>query len=70
MAKKTVSVTRETSTGRNTGFIDKQTGSTMTRGQFVKQIEHGNYPAYHVRVINGVKTPASNPDKKSSNNLG
>jgi hypothetical protein len=41
----------------------------MSRSQFVKKIENGNYPNYHVRNIGGVKTPVSNPDGKSGNNL-
>ncbi|SER07224.1 hypothetical protein SAMN05421690_100766 [Nitrosomonas sp. Nm51] len=42
----------------------------MTRTKFVKEIEHGNYQNYHVRNINGVKTPVSNPDGRDKNNLG
>lgn len=68
--KKSVIVTRETSTGRNTNFLDKQTNHRMTRAQFVRQIENGRYDDYHVRVIDGIKTPASNPDRSSKNNLG
>jgi len=41
----------------------------MTRPQFVKEIKNGNYPNYHIRTINGVKTPVSNPDKIVNNNL-
>jgi len=41
----------------------------MTRAQFVNSIENGQYPEYHVRVINDVKTPVSNPDKSDANNL-
>jgi len=70
MARKTVTVTRESATGRNTSFVDTRTGTNMTRPQFVKQIERGVYPEYHVRVVNGVKTPASNPDSRRNNNLG
>lgn len=69
MTKK-VSVIKENSTGRNETFKDNSTGKTMSRAQFVKEIEKGNYSDYHVREINGVKTPASNPDGKSGNNLG
>lgn len=69
MAKR-VSVTRESSTGRNLGFHDNYTGANMNRRQFVSQIENGNYPNHHVRVINGVKTPVSNPDRSTRNNLG
>lgn len=60
----------ETETGRNTRFRDNQTGNTMSRAEFVRQIEAGNYPNYHVRNVNGVKTPASNPDTSEDNNLG
>ena len=42
----------------------------MSRSQFVRQIENGNYDNYHVRNINGVKTPVSNPDNSTNNNLG
>ncbi len=68
MAK--VKVTKESSTGRNTNFKDTSTGKSMTRAQFVKEIEKGNYSDYHVRNINGVKTPVSNPNGKESDNLG
>lgn len=67
---KRISVTSETNTGRNNTFRDNVTGVTMTRAQFVRQIENNVYDNYHVRVINGIKTPVSNPDKSSSNNLG
>lgn len=42
----------------------------MTRAGFVKRIEKGEYPNYHVRKVNQIKTPASNPDKSKQNNLG
>lgn len=67
---KRITVTSETNTGRNNTFRDNVTGATMTRAQFVRQIENNVYDDYHVRVINGIKTPVSNPDKSSSNNLG
>jgi hypothetical protein len=38
--------------------VDKE----MSRGEFVRQIQQGDYPNYHVRIINGVPTPVSNPD--------
>ncbi len=66
---KRVSVTSENSTGRNLTFHDNYTGANMTRTQFVQQINNGNYDNYHVRVINGVATPVSNPDSSSRNNL-
>lgn len=70
MAYKRVSVVSESKSGRNTHFRDNKTGHSMTRNQFVKKIESGSYDNYHVRNINGVKTPVSNPDSKSGNNLG
>lgn len=66
---KSVKVTRESASGRNLNFHDKRSGADMTRAQFVKAIERGDFPDYHVREINGVKTPVSNPDRSESNNL-
>lgn len=66
---KRVSVINENSTGRNTKFKDNKTGNTMSRSEFVKKIKNGQYRNYHVRTINYVKTPCSNPDKLTSNNL-
>lgn len=68
--KPRIKVVQENSSGRNTKFMDTKTGKEMTRSEFVRQIEQGSYDDFHVRVINGVKTPASNPDKNSKNNLG
>lgn len=70
MAFKRVSVTVENESGRNQRFHDNVTGEDFSRAQFVHRIEHGHYGAYHVRVVNGVKTPASNPDSSENNNLG
>ena len=64
-----ITVTNEDENGRNTNFYDNVTDKGMTLNQFVKAIENGNYPDYHLRVINGVKTPVSNPDKNANNNL-
>lgn len=69
MGRKRVTTTHESSSGRNTKFHDNYTGANMTRNQFVKKIESGEYPKYHVREINGVKTPVSNPDPSKDNNL-
>lgn len=63
-------VTKETDTGRNVGFMDNRTGQEMSRAEVVRRIEQGAYPDYHVRKVNGVKTPASNPDRSEKNNLG
>lgn len=66
---KSVVVTNESESGRNQKFHDNKSGKDMTRAGFVKEIEKGNYDDYHVRVINGIKTPVSNPDGKEGNNL-
>lgn len=69
MARKRVSVTRENKTGRNEQFRDNYTKTNMTRSQFVQKIKSGKYENYHVRNINGVDTPVSNPDGSKNNNL-
>ncbi len=67
---KRITVTTENENGRNTTFHDNYKNTDMTRTQFVNEIKQGNYPNYHVRIINGVNTPCSNPDKSTNNNLG
>lgn len=67
--KPRVVVTQETDTGRNKQFKDTKTNETMSRAQFAKAIEQNKYSDYHVRVINGVKTPVSNPNSTSNDNL-
>lgn len=67
---KRITVTQESNTGRNECFHDNFTGANMTRNQFVNRIKQGNYENYHVRNINGVDTPVSNPDNTRNNNLG
>ena len=42
----------------------------MSRAEFVRRIKAGEYEDYHVRRINNVDTPVSNPNKKKRNNLG
>lgn len=69
MGYKRVKVTQESDSGRNQRFHDNRTGEDMTRAQFVRQIESGNYQNYHVRNVNSVKTPVSNPDGREGNNL-
>lgn len=66
---KRISVTSESSTGRNQKFHDNYTGADMSRTQFVKEIKSGNYPNYSVRNQNGKPTPISNPDDSKNNNL-
>lgn len=66
---KRVEVIQESKTGRNKKFRDKVNGTIMTRAQFVKEIKNDNYDDYHVRNINGIDTPVSNPDDTDGNNL-
>ena len=68
--KNPVLVTEESPTGRNLQFKNENTGKNMSRSEFVKAIEKGCYPDYHIRNINHIKTPVSNPDKSKNNNLG
>jgi hypothetical protein len=70
MAGKRVKVVSESASGRNQRFQDTYTGEQMSRPGFVRAIEQDQYPGYHVREINGVKTPVSNPDHSTGNNLG
>lgn len=65
-----IKVVRESETGRNATFKGTRTGGLMSRAQLVRRIEHGEYARYHVREIDGVKTPVSNPDSSERNNLG
>ena len=69
MARKRVSVTKESSSGRNKTFRDNYNYRNMSRSQFVKRIKNGEYPNHHIRNINGVDTPISNPDSSKNNNL-
>ena len=68
--KQPVQVIDENDTGRNVRFLDPNAGKEMTRPEFVREIEQGNYPEYHVREIEGIKTPCSNPNGKERDNLG
>lgn len=71
MSKKPqIIVIQENKSGRNLTFQDTSTGNTLSRAQFVKEIENGKYNDFHIRNINGIKTPVSNPDNDSNNNLG
>jgi hypothetical protein len=67
---KRVSVTSESASGRDLTYHDNYTGQDLSRAKFVQAIEAGEYSKYHVRNINGVKTPVSNPDSSTNNNLG
>lgn len=66
---KRVTVVKESDSGRNEKFRDNRSGTVMSRPEFVRKIEHGDYDKYHVRIVHGVKTPVSNPDGSEGNNL-
>lgn len=71
MKKPRLTVVQESDSGRNVRFRDNVTRETVSRAEVVRRIENGRYAEeYHVRVVNGVKTPASNPDPSEHNNLG
>ena len=53
-------LTKQSPTGRNETFHDNITNVDMTRAQFVRQINNGNYDNYHVRYINSVASFFSN----------
>ena len=68
--RKQISVIKESSTGRNEMFRDNYTRQIMTGKEFAEKILNREYGKYHVRNINGVLTPVSNPDNTTKNNLG
>lgn len=65
--RKGVRTAKESKSGRNTHFKDGS--KKMTRTEFVKEINKGNYKGYTVKNINGKATPVSKPDKSKGNNL-
>lgn len=70
MAKKRITVTRETSTGLNTRFSVPGQGE-MTRGQLADRIERGLEPGYHIQKLpDGRRIPRSNPNAREDDNLG
>lgn len=69
MAKKNITVTRETSSGLNTHFLVPGQGE-VTRGRLADQVERGLHEGYHVRRVDGRRIVASNPDGSENNNLG
>lgn len=68
MAKR-IKVTSESESGRNQIFYDPDKHKKMTRPEFVRAIKNDKYPDYHIRKINGIPTPCSNPDESKGNNL-
>ena len=70
MSRKRIKVIQENTSGRNQKFHDNYTGQNMSRSQLVQKIKNGKYDNYHIRRINNVDTPVSNPDSTKNNNLG
>ncbi len=70
MAKKpTITVTSESDTGRNLRFNTPR-GENVSRQKLAQEIRAGQHEGYHVRVINRLATPVSNPNRSSKDNLG
>ena len=70
---KTVKAIEQTSTGRNITFQNTGNHEIMSRPKFVNRIKNplSEYHKYYtVKVINGIETPVSKPDKSINNNLG
>lgn len=71
MAKRPrLEVTKESDSGRNQRFRDTRTGEEMSRAETVRRIRSGEYDDYHVRKVNGLPTPVSNPNRSENDNLG
>lgn len=66
---KPVVLLKEDKNGRNELFFDLVKNVMLSREEFVAAIEAGSYPAYTVKMINGLPTPVSNPDGRKTNNL-
>ncbi|MCR8547190.1 DUF3892 domain-containing protein [Salipiger sp. P9] len=70
MAKKRITVTRESESGLNTHFNVPGQGE-ITRGRLADQIERGQHPDYHVQKLpDGRRIPRSNPNGSENDNLG
>lgn len=70
MAKKRITVSRESETGLNTHFDVRGRGE-MTRGQLATEIERGLHEGYHVQKLpDGRRIPRSNPNGSENDNLG
>ena len=60
---------KQSSTWRNIKFKDNFKWNVFTRIEVVKKIQRWELKNYHIRNINWVKTPVSNPDSTKNNNL-
>ena len=69
---KTVKGIEQTSTGRNITFQNTGNHEIMSRSEFVSRIKNTSsvyHKDYVVKVINGIETPVSKPDRLTNNNL-
>ncbi len=66
---KPVIVIGKADSGRNETFFDLIKNEVFSRIEFVSRIKKGQYPGYFVKIVQGVATPVSRPDKRRSNNL-
>lgn len=70
MARKKITVTRESASGLNTHFSVPGQGE-ITRGRLADQVDRGMHEGYHTRRLSdGRRIVASNPDGAEENNLG
>jgi hypothetical protein len=67
---KCLEVIQESPTGRNEFFKNTTTGVVQPLNQVAHAVEQGLLPDYHNRLLGGIPTPVSNPDRSISNNLG
>ncbi len=65
-----VVVLQESESGSNQWFFDLTNSKTMSREEFVREIEAGHYPSYGIRRLKGTEYPVSKRDKSAKNNLG
>lgn len=63
-------VIEKSRSGRNTLFLDTLTGEILHASVVVQRIKNGAYPRCHLRLINGIETPVTNPDGIEWGNLG
>ncbi|QGT99750.1 hypothetical protein SYNTR_1157 [Candidatus Syntrophocurvum alkaliphilum] len=48
-------------------FLDTETGVEMSREEFLKKIENGEYPEYYIISKNGGVIPSSSPEADMNN---
>jgi hypothetical protein len=66
----TVIVLEQSESGANSWFFDIASSKTMSRKEFVHEINAGNYRGYTTRRIGDIDFPVSKGDGLAANNLG